>query len=97
MTLHTAETDAHPCFPSGIHAVNDGDNAEFFVVGAALAVHLGEAAESGGDLLVERGMGEEIAGDLFDGELVEGEVAIEGIDEPVAVFPDFASAVIGIA
>ena len=97
VALHAAEADAHPCLPSGAHAVDDGGDAELLIIGAALAVDLGEAAESGGDLLVERRVRDQIAGDLFDGELVEWQVAVEGVDEPIAVFPDLAAAIVGVA
>ena len=42
------------------------------------------AVKAAGDLLVERGTGQEVAGELFDGEFVEREVAVVGIDDPVA-------------
>ena len=84
-------------------------------VGAILGVDLGvlvfddagfvggdvAALEAGGDALIERGVGKQVAGQLFDGELVEGKVAVEGGDHPIAVGPDFAVVVdvdaVGIA
>src|SRR5262249_38628382 len=45
------------------------------------------AVEAGGDLLFERGARNQIARELFDRELIEGEVSIEGIDHPVPVTP----------
>ena len=48
------------------------------------------ALEAGGDALVERGFGQQIAGQLFDGELVERQIAVEGRDHPVAIRPDLA-------
>ena len=53
--------------------------------------------EAGGDPLVLGGVGEHVAGDLLDGELVEGHVAVERVDDPVAVFPDFAAIVLFVA
>ena len=46
--------------------------------------------EAGGDLLLFRRTGQEVAGDLLYGEPVEGHVAIEGPDDPVAVGPHLA-------
>src|SRR5579875_2143820 len=48
------------------------------------------AVKTGGDQLIESGIGQQIAGQLFDGKLVEGHVAIEGIDDPIAIGPHFA-------
>ena len=60
-----------------------GDGAAF--VGRDVA-----AVEAGGDLLVERAVGQQIAGQLLDRELVERHVAVEGVDDPVAIGPDLA-------
>jgi hypothetical protein len=49
--------------------------------------------EAGGDFLLERGVGQEIAGELLDGELVEGFVLVEGADHPVAPRVQLAVAV----
>ena len=35
-------------------------------------------------------VGQQVAGQLFDGELVERHVAVEGVDHPVAIRPDLA-------
>ena len=48
------------------------------------------AMEAGGDLLVERRIGQQVAGQLLDGELVERQIAVEGLDHPVAIGPDLA-------
>ena len=64
----------------GVLVVDDAD----FVGGDVAAL------EAGGDALVERGVGQQVAGQLFDGELVERQVAIEGGDHPIAIGPDLA-------
>ena len=46
--------------------------------------------ETGGDPLLHRRVGEQIAGQLFDRELVEREIAIVGRDHPIAIRPDLA-------
>ena len=48
------------------------------------------AIEAAGDFLVERVVGQQIAGELLDGELVERLVAIEGVDDPIAIRPHLA-------
>lgn len=93
VALDAAHGDALPGFPGGGDAVHDGGDAEFLVVGAAFGVGLGVAVEIGGDEVVEGGIREEVAGELFDGELVEGEVGIVGADDPVAEGPGGARAV----
>ena len=44
-----------------------------------------------------RGPGQQVAGDLFDGELVERLVGIERLDDVVAIEPDRSWRVVGIA
>ena len=46
---------------------------------------------------VERGVRAEVAGELVDGELVERHVAVQGVDDPVAVLPDRARGVDAVA
>ncbi len=41
--------------------------------------------EAGGRLLGKRGVGEQVAGKLLDGELVKRHVLVDGPDHPVAV------------
>ena len=46
--------------------------------------------EAGGDQLVHRRARQQVARDLLERELVEGQVAVEGVDHPVAVGPHLA-------
>jgi hypothetical protein len=55
------------------------------------------ALHAGGDFLFGGGVGEEVAGELFGDELMEGFVGIEGVDDVFAVFPDLAGLVAGAA
>jgi hypothetical protein len=74
----------------GVDTVEHGLDAELLGVDATLLVDLGVAIEAGGDALGDRCVGEEVAGELFDRELIVGQVAIEGGDDPVAIFPNLA-------
>ena len=65
--------------------------------GTAFEVDHVVAVEPGGDLLRPRRVREEIAGKLLDDELVVGQIAIEGVDDPVAPRPHAALAVDVIA
>ena len=47
--------------------------------------------------MIDAGVRQQIARELFDGELVEGQVAVERVHHPVAVFPDLAGRVDGVA
>ena len=53
--------------------------------------------EAGGDPFFVGGVGEEIAGELMDGEAIEGEIAVGGVDDPVAPPPDLAGGVDRVA
>lgn len=52
-----------------------------------LLVEHGVAEEAGGDDLVLGRVGEQVAGVLFDDELVVGQVAVEGVDHPIPAKP----------
>ena len=41
--------------------------------------------------------GQQVAGDLLDGELVVGKVAVQGVDDPVAIPPDGAERIGAVA
>ena len=85
--------ESEPDLGDGFGAVAGVEDEVFLGDGAALVGGHVAAVEAGGDFLVEGGVGEEVAGELFDGELVEGLVAVEGVDDPVAVGPHFAEVV----
>ena len=54
---------------------------------AAFAVDGVIAEKTGGEFLFEGGIREKITGDLPDGEVVVGEVAVDGIDDPITPRP----------
>ena len=57
---------------------------------AALARRDIAAIEAGGDELLLRRVGQQIARDLLDGELIERQIAVVSIDHPIAIRPDRA-------
>ncbi len=101
MAAGAAHSEAHPNDGSGLGAVGDVFDAVFFRDDAAFAVGAVVAVEAGRDDLGAGGIGQEIAGELFDGELIVGHVFVESVDDPVAPAPHFAGAVgliaVGIA
>ena len=62
----------------------------FLFDGTALVGGHVAPVEPGGDLLLFAGPGQQVPGDLLHGEPVEGQVAIEGPDDPIAVGPHLA-------
>src|SRR5262249_9775457 len=88
VALGAADCQAKKDAAGGVHAIDDRFDAELLEVYSPFLVDERIAVEAGGDLLRQRRAGEQIAGNLLDGELVEGEIAIQGIDDPVAVLPD---------
>ncbi len=79
------EGEAHEGGADGGDAVDDIFEVRFFGEGGADVDDEVEAVESGGDELFLGGVGVEVTGNLVDGELVVGEVGVEGVDDPVAI------------
>ena len=86
----TVRGEAEPDGGGGLDSVAGVVREVLVFDGATLVGGHVAPVESGGDALVVGGLGEEVTGDLVDGELVEGLVAVEGADDPVAVGPHLA-------
>ena len=87
VALRARHRRAHPRPEGRVHAIDQRLVAELLVVGAALAVRHRVAVKTRRHSLILRRIGQEIAGDLLDGELIERQVAVEGGDHPVAIRP----------
>ena len=74
----------------GIDLVDDVADIDFLFDRAPLAGRDVAAVEAGGDHLVGRRIGQQVAGELFDDEPVERLVGVEGVDDPVAIGPGLA-------
>src|SRR5262249_40760159 len=83
--------------PGGGHAVHNGIYAVLLEVDAAFVVAGSVAVEAGGDQLLRCRVGQHVARDLLDDELVERQVAVERLEHPVAILPNLAPAVDGVA
>ncbi len=87
--LSAGHGEAEPRRRRGVHAVEE--DHELLLFGDGRPSPLREVVAEGsraGDLLVGRGVRQEkVAGELPDRELVEGEVRVEGPDDPVPPDP----------
>ncbi len=97
VALGAADGQPHPDLSGRGDAVLDGGVAKLLVVGAALGVGHRVAVEAGGDELILRGHGQQVACQLQDSEAVERHVGVQRPDHPVAVRPDGAQSVLLIA
>ena len=89
----------HPedSFADRVDAVEHRLHAELFRVYAALFVDHRVTQETGGHLLILRGIRQQIARNLLDHELVVRHIAIERMDHPIAVEPHQARRVFFVA
>ena len=97
MALGAPDGKSQPGGAGGGHAIGHRMEAELERVDAAFFVEHRVPMEPGGDALVGRGVGQQVAGQLFDGEPIEGHVGVEGPDHPIPPRPDAAGAVFFVA
>src|SRR6185369_13066097 len=84
VALGTADGQTQKDRAGRVDAVDDVLGAKLLLIDAALLVEERVAVEAGGDELLAVGLRQHIASQLFDGELVEGQVAVQSVDDPVA-------------
>ena len=97
MTLRASEGEAEPCGGGGIYPVDHRVKPKLQRVDAALLVDHRVAMKAGGNALGLRGVGQQVAGDLLDGELIKRQVGIERVDHPIAPRPDGTRAILLVA
>ena len=90
VALRALDGEAEHAFAEGVHAVEHRLHAELLGVNRALHVHHGIAQVAGGDDLILRGVRQHVAGELFEDELVVGQVLVEGVDHVIAIRPHLA-------
>ena len=87
-----ALTAAHRCPKPGVgevaYAVGRVLGEVLLHLHASLVRGLQQAIVAAGDFLVHRRVGQQVAGKLLGGELVERQIVIERLDDPVAVRRD---------
>ena len=97
VTLRARGRQPQPCRAGGAHPIDHRQIPKLERVDSPLLVDHRVAMEAGGDDVVGRGSGEQVAGDLADREAVERHVVVECLDHPVAPRPDRAVAVFLVA
>ena len=97
MALGARHRQAHPDLEGGVHAIDHGDVAELLVVGPPFGVGQRVAVEGGGENLIHARIGQHVAGNLLQGEAVEGHVAVDRLDDPIAELPDGSRLILGVA
>ena len=97
VALGALDGQAEDALADGVHAVEHRLHAELLRIDAAFLVDHRVAEKAGGHDLVLRRAGQQVAGDLVDDELIVGQVAIEGVDDPIAVEPDEPRLVLFVA
>ena len=97
VAVRARDGQAQPRVARRRHAVHDGLDAELLLVDPALLVDLRVAMKAGGNFLLHRRVGQHVAGELLDGELVEGQVTVQRGDDPIAVAPDAARRIDAVA
>jgi hypothetical protein len=94
VAMSAAKREAEPRDADRIDAIGDVLDAIFLFDDAAFGIDDVIAKETGGNALVERGIGEQVPGDLLGDELVVGEIAVEALDHPVAPAPHRAGRIV---
>ena len=88
VALAAADREAEPDGASCVHAIDDRLDAELLQVDAAFLIDHRVAVKSRGNELVRARLRQQITSKLLDRELIERQIAVESVDDPVAVLPD---------
>ena len=87
VTAAAVESQGHPDAAGRFHSIDHRLHKPFLLNETALSVQAMITVEATRHDLIRCGIGQHVARELFDGKLVEREVAVEGIDHPVAPRP----------
>ena len=74
----------------GVYAINQTFDAKLFGINGAFLVAHRIAQKSRGDFLIECRIGQQVSGQLLDGELIERHVLIHCLDDPITIRPNRA-------
>ena len=90
VTARAGQGEAEPHRARRLHAVKGVLGLILLHDGPALAGTKIATHVAGTNLLIHRRLGQQVARNLFGGELVERLVGVKGVDDPLAVFPQAA-------
>src|SRR5215470_18071220 len=93
MALGATDRQPQKGFADGVNTINDAFDAELFRINAALLIEHRIAQKPRGHPIVERGLWQQIARQLFNREPIKWQVLIERVNHPVAIRPDRTRAV----
>ncbi len=90
MVVALSTTDRQPKErrPGCVDAIDDGLDAELLLVRAAFLIDQRVAMKTRRDDLIARRIRQEVSRKLLDDELVERQITVNGLDDPVAIRPD---------
>ena len=97
VALGAGDGEAEERLADGVHPVVHGIHAELFRIDSSFLVQHGIAKKSGGDDLVLGRVWQQVAGDLLADELVVGQIAVECVDDIVAIEPNLPRHVLLVA
>ena len=87
MTLHAAECRSEPDLPRCVNTIDDGGDAEFFIVGAAFGVRLSIPVKRGCDQIVIRWQWQQISRELDRDKVIIRHIGSKGLDDPIPPGP----------
>ncbi len=87
VTAGTANRQAQPGLPGGLHAVDDRLNPPLFGDDAPFTVDTMVSVKTCRNNLITRSFWQHVTGKLFNRELIEREVSIKRVDHPVTPGP----------
>src|SRR5262245_42119597 len=85
MAFGATDRQTQPDRAGGRRAVNSGFAAKLLRIDATFFVRERLAMESSRGLLRKSGVGQQVAGNLLNGKLIERHVAIDHLDYPIAI------------
>ena len=94
MTLRALHRQSEPGCGSRRGTINHALGSILFRINATLTVEESLAMKSSSEMLFGRRIRDQVAGDLLDRELIEGLVAIERINHPLAPHPGVAAGIV---
>ena len=87
VALRTAHRETEPHLARGANAIHHRRDAKLLLIDPAFLVRECVPVEACGDLLLHSRVREQITRELFDCELIERHICVEGVNHPVAIPP----------